>query len=155
MIVTTLDKIAGQAEMTAAMEKALDFLVASQGKELEDGRVPIDGDTVFALVQSYDSKDGPEVFFEGHKKYIDFQYVVSGQEALGWAPTDAATITRAYNAERDMWLGTVPAEVASFVYMPAGQLAILWPSDAHAPMRAAGGVSSPVKKIVVKVAVEG
>jgi len=153
MIVTTLDRIAAQADMTPAMQKALDFLVASQGKELEDGRVEIDGDTVFALVQSYDSKESADVFFEGHKRYIDFQYVAAGQEALGWAPVDAATITREYDEGRDMWLGTVPAEVATFVYMPAGQLAVLWPSDAHAPMRAAGGVSSPVKKIVVKVSV--
>lgn len=154
MIVANLQEIGKQVALTDAMRKGLAFLRENEGKVLEDGRIVIDGDRVFALVQSYDSKANPEVMFEGHRRYIDLQYVSKGEEAIGWAPLEAAAIVRPYNDERDMWLGTVPAEQATFVYLKAGQLAVLYPSDAHAPQRAAGGVSSHVNKIVVKVAVE-
>jgi biofilm protein TabA len=93
------------------------------------------------------------VVFEGHRRYIDLQYVVRGEEALGWAPTERATVVRPYNEERDMWLGTVPVADITMVRLSAGQLAVLYPSDAHAPGRSATGASTPVKKIVVKVAI--
>lgn len=151
MIVGTLDQIAQQANLTPAMRQALDFIRQAQGQDLADGRVPIDGDRVYALVQSYDSRTG-DMVFEGHHRYIDFQYVVRGEEALGWAPAERATMIRPYNEERDMWLGTVPAEEITMVHLAAGQLAVLYPTDAHAPQRSATGIPAPVKKIVVKVA---
>jgi biofilm protein TabA len=95
------------------------------------------------------------VVFEGHRRYIDFQYVVRGEEALGWAPTERAAVARPYNDERDIWLGTVPSAEMTMVHLSAGQLAVLYPSDAHAPGRSPTGVAAPVKKIVVKIALEG
>jgi len=154
MIVANLDQISQQAALTPAMRQALSFLQQSQGQELADGRIPIDGDRVYALVQSYETRTG-DVVFEGHRRYIDFQYVVRGEEALGWAPVERATIVRPYNEERDMWLGAVPVTEMTMVHLSAGQLAVLYPSDAHAPGRSATGVAAPVKKIVVKVALEG
>jgi YhcH/YjgK/YiaL family protein len=153
MIVQTLEKALAQAALSPAMKKGLEWLVANGAKDLPVGRVEIDGDQCFALVQAYDSKTG-DLFFEGHKKYIDLQFVAAGAEALGWALTKDAEITRPYVDERDMWLGTVPADKYTMVAMPAGQVAILYPEDAHAPMRAAGA-PMPIKKIVVKVAVNG
>jgi len=151
MIVANLDQIEQQAALTSSMRQALDFLRQAQGQELADGRIPIDGERVYALVQSYDTKTG-DIIFEGHRRYIDFQYVVKGEEALGWAPAERAEIIRPYNEERDMWLGAVPAAQTTLVRLAAGQLAVLWPSDAHAPQRSATGAPAPVKKIVVKVA---
>jgi biofilm protein TabA len=152
MIVANLDQLAEQAALTPSMRQALAFLQQAQSQELADGRIAIDGERVYALVQSYDSRTG-DVVFEGHRRCIDFQYVVRGEEALGWAPTERATVVRPYNEERDIWLGTVPAAEITLVHLAAGHLAVLYPSDAHAPGRAAAGASTPVKKIVVKVAV--
>ena len=56
-----------------------------------------------------------------------------------------------YDAAKDAWLGTVPAAEITPVRLSAGQLAVLYPADAHAPKRAAGA-PVPVSKIVVKVA---
>jgi YhcH/YjgK/YiaL family protein len=150
MIVASLQELAEQAQLTPAMRKGLDFLVQNQGKELPDGRAPIDGDQVYALVQSYETRTG-EITFEGHRRYIDLQYVARGEELLGWAPLAAAEVTRPYNEERDIWLGSVPQDQMTAVHMTEGFVAVLYPSDAHAPMRA-WGAPAPVKKIVVKVA---
>jgi len=79
--------------------------------------------------------------------------VVSGKEVLGWAPLDELTVTVAYDREKDALLGPVPLTAAPFVQFAAGQAIVLYPSDAHAPGLAAG-TPSPVKKIVVKIALE-
>jgi YhcH/YjgK/YiaL family protein len=153
MVVTDLEHVAEQVNMTPAMKKAVDFLKAARGKELADGRVDIDGDRVYALVQSYDTISTDQPKFEGHRKYIDVQCVMSGEEVIGWAMIENATATTPYSEEKDVWLGTVPADRMTPVRLSAAQAAVLYPSDAHAP-RLAAKKPSFVKKIVVKVAVE-
>lgn len=153
MVVTDLAHMAEQVAMTPNMKKALEFIHKSRGKEVADGRVEIDGDKVFAMVQSYDTiVAGEKPKLEGHKKYIDVQYVVSGHEIIGWALTDRTDVTVAYDAAKDAWFGVAdPAEFTP-VHVFTGQAAILYPTDAHAP-RLAAGKPSFVKKFVVKVAV--
>jgi len=151
MIVTDIAHLADQARLTPALQKALAFLQALPAGPLPDGRVEIDGEDAFALVQSYETQTGAWLF-EGHRKYLDIQYVASGEEVIGWAFIDRATVTVPYDPANDAWLGTVPADAITPVRLAAGQLAVLYPADAHAPRHAAGAALA-VKKIVVKVAV--
>ena len=151
MIVTDIAHLADQARLTPALQKALAFLQALPVGPLPDGRIEIDGECAFALVQSYETQTG-DWLFEGHRKYLDIQYVASGEEVIGWAFIDRATVTAPYDPAKDAWLGTVPADEITPVRLAAGQLAVLYPTDAHAPRHAAGAAMA-VKKIVVKVAV--
>jgi len=153
MIVTDLIHAAEQFPAAPAMQQALAYLQEVSGKALEDGRVELDGDKLYALIQSYETLAEGAWKWEGHRRYIDIQYVAAGEEVLGWAPAESATITTPYNDAKDAWLGTVPQEDATPVKLVAGQLAVFYPSDAHAPKRAAGAPSA-VKKIVIKVAVD-
>jgi len=61
------------------------------------------------------------------------------------------TITGTYDADKDICSGVVPKGQITPVYLQAGQLAVLFPEDGHAP-RLAAGVPSHVLKIVAKVA---
>jgi YhcH/YjgK/YiaL family protein len=151
MIVATLDQLANQAAIPPRLRKALDFLKQTDLFALEDGRAEIDGEEVFALVQSYDTRPVPDTpRFEAHRKYLDVQYLASGKEAMGWAPLDQLDVTIEYIPDKDILLGHVPEGAYCFVPFSAGQGILLYPTDAHAPMHAAGE-SVPVKKIVVKV----
>jgi biofilm protein TabA len=152
MIVSDLEHIERQALMTASLRKAFEFLRSPGLPGLPDGRVELDGSRVFALVQRYETAmtDAPK--FEAHRKYIDIQYIVTGEEVLGWAPSEHMTITETYEADKDFCFGTVPPGKWTPVYLPAGRLVVLWPDDGHAPKLAAG-TPSAVMKIVVKVAV--
>ncbi len=151
MIVAYLTHIAKQAASSPRLRDALNFLQQTPLQSLAVGRVEIEGSQVYALVQSYNSRpetDQPR--FEAHRRYMDVQYVVSGVELIGWAPLEQLTVTAPYNIEKDMLLGTVDAAERTLVHLAAGQAAILYPSDAHAPGLAAGA-SEAVKKVVVKV----
>ncbi len=152
MIVTDIGHFAEQAALTPPLAWALDFLKAAAGKDLPDGRIEIDGDRVYAIAQSYETQVGDTWIFEGHRRYLDVQYIAAGEEIIGWAASECATVTHPYDPAKDAWLGTVPAGQITGVRLTAGQLAVLYPADAHAPKHAAGQ-SVPVKKIVVKVTI--
>ena len=156
MIVTDLRHIGHQvshSSMTTAIKKAIGFLERTDIHGLVDGRVEIDGEQIYAIVQRYETMiiDAPRL--EYHKKYIDIQYVVSGEEVIGWAPAERLTVTEAYNPDADICFGTVPKGKITPVYMQAGQVVILYPEDGHAPKLAAGAPSQ-VFKIVIKVAAD-
>ena len=154
MLITDLDKLADQVAMFPALEKALDFLKRADAASLADGKLEIDGDQVYAIGLSYESRledEGPT--FEAHRKYIDIQYLASGTEIMGWAPLDLLAPNDPYDEEKDAVLGAVPAGEWTPIRLTAGQAMVLYPSDAHAPGLAAG-VPAAVKKVVLKFALE-
>lgn len=159
MIVSDLKHIAGQTVSTRLLGLALDYLKKIEGQHLDDGRVTIDGDLVYALVQSYRTEPLPSDSsprLEAHRKYIDIQFVVSGSETLGWAPREQLTVSTPYDAAKDVEFGSASLAALTLVRLTAGQMAVLWPEDAHAPRLAAPTGDEParptdVKKIVVKV----
>ena len=53
-------------------------------RTLPAGKYPIDGDNIFALVSEYKTKSEAEGKLEAHRKYIDVQYVISGEELMGY-----------------------------------------------------------------------
>ena len=154
MIVADLAQLRSQVVLTPNMETAIAFLERSGQEPHSDGRLAVDGDNVFVEVQSYETTDGPVTRFEGHRSHIDIQYVVSGEEIIGWAPASAVTESKPYDAEHDYWLGDAdPARVTS-ISLTSNQLAVFYPSDPHSPRHSAGA-PGPVKKLVVKVLIEG
>ncbi len=152
MIVTDLEHIVEQAVLSPALRQAIGFLQQAHPQELADGRVEIDGDKVYALVQSYETAATDEPRFEAHRKYVDVQYLASGEEVIGWAFIDKLIVNVPYDEGKDVYLGHVPPHDMTPVRLSSGQLAVLYPADAHAPKLAAGAPAL-VKKIVVKVAV--
>lgn len=152
MVITDLKYATDQIIITNGIKKALDFLRDTRLQELPVGRIDIDGDTVFALVQSYQSRmEHHEPKFELHRKYVDVQYLVSGAEIMAWAMHDAFTQTTDYNQETDVMLGTIPADEWTPVRFPVGRVIVFYPTDAHASGLV---VDQPedVKKVIIKVA---
>ena len=113
------------------------------------GRFELDGDNCFALVQSYTTKPAADGKFESHEKYIDIQFIQAGQETLLWAPRGTLKITQAYNAEKDVAFYAMPARTTP-VNLAAGEFAIFFPEDGHAPGIEYGGAAT-VRKIVIKI----
>jgi len=151
MIVTDLEHLAQQMAPSPALPKVIEFLRQVRPEALKEGRVEIAGDQAYALVQLYETRAG-EPKFEAHRKYLDIQYMAEGDEVIGWAFIDRMAVDTTYNEAKDVCLGHVPPAEMTPVRLSAGQMAVLYPSDAHAPKLAAGAPMA-VKKIVVKVAV--
>jgi biofilm protein TabA len=155
MIVTQLEYLAFQLKPTPAFEKAIDFLRSEGWRERPDGSIEIDGTQVYALLQAYETKMPKEsVLFEGHRKYIDIQYIIEGEETIYWTPTNHLAVTTAYDETKDIWFSQSAIGDATPVILLAGQLVVLFPTDAHAPTHAVGAPMH-VRKVVIKVAVTG
>lgn len=153
MIVAKFEELAGQMPASANIEKGLAYLASARVQDLPDGRYEVDGERVYALVQSYQTLPEDEnAKYEAHRRYIDIQYIVSGVEGMGWAPLEQMQVNKEYSPEKDILLGACPISRATLVQVNAGEAAVFFPGDAHAP-KLACGAPGPVKKIVVKVAV--
>jgi YhcH/YjgK/YiaL family protein len=144
-----LRKHGGSFQLAERLALGLKFLQEGSVLELLPSRIELDGDKVFAMIQHYNTKPKEQGAWEAHRKYIDIQYVAEGQELMGHANLGHLQAGE-YDAEKDFVL--LKGE-GSFVLMKAGTFVILAPQDAHMPQIAVD-VPQPVKKVVIKVAVD-
>ena len=151
MVVSDLQHIEHQIAMTPALRAALAFLRRPDVRSLPDGKTVIDGERIFALVQRYETIQTAIPKFEYHRAYLDVQYIAEGEEVIGWAPAERMQISEAYDEARDIAFGSAAAGTWTPVLVRAGQAAVLYPEDGHAPKLAANA-PAPVMKIVIKVA---
>lgn len=136
--------------LNGRIRTALEYLAGQDCAVLPVGRYDLDGNRIYALVQHYDTKPGTEGVWEAHRRYADVQFIAAGVEVLGCTPLGLLTPTQAYAQEKDV---AFFAGSGDFFTLRAGAFAVFFPHDAHMPCRAAG-VPAPVRKVVVKVAVE-
>jgi YhcH/YjgK/YiaL family protein len=150
MVVDQLRHASQYYGMGSGLQRALRYLQTTDLAALAPGRYELDGQALFALVQEYEGKPKEQGAWEAHRQYLDVQYVVSGAELFGFAPTDRLA-AGPYDAERDFL--KLEGE-GDYFALRAGSFAILGPQDAHMPSLALGR-PAPVKKVVVKVRVPG
>ena len=132
-------------------EKAFKFFVNNDLAKLETKRYDIDGDNLYATVSEYLSKNEETTNFEAHRNYIDIQYVITGKEIMNIAPLNTAKeVVTPYDNKKDIEFMKVEKTV-KYVATPSNFF-IFFPVDAHRP-GLKDGVSSPVRKIVIKVKV--
>ncbi len=113
-----------------------------------DGKYAIEGDRVFAMVQSYTTSPASQRKYEAHKKYIDLQYIVTGEELIYHLPAGLLTVTEPYKEEKDV-LKATGADDQALVMRP-GDFSILFPHDGHKP-NCSHGKDQAVKKVVLKI----
>ena len=106
----------------------------------------------FALEQVYLAKVRPEGFFESHRRYIDVQVVVAGEEIMELADVARLTVQKPYDAERDL-IVYADFAAASVLKLGAGEAAIFFPVDGHMPCLRPGATANLVRKTVIKVPV--
>ncbi len=130
-------------------ERAFAFLRETDLAALPVGRIELDGKNLYVLIQEYSSKLPGAGKWEAHKRYIDIQYIVSGQERICFAMLKRLQ-PGAYDPVKDF----LPLSGdGDWVTLSSGDFMVLWPNDGHMPGMAIDA-STPVKKAVVKIAVE-
>ncbi len=120
-----------------------------QTADVKDGRYELDGDKLFALVQSYATTPAAERKLEHHRKYADIQFLLAGEEMIEYAPLGSLPVDTPYTEAKDYGLVRDPAAPSKLVLQP-GSWAIFFPQDAHKPGCALSAPAA-VRKIVVKV----
>lgn len=134
--------------LSKELDTALDFITNTNIKELECGRIDIDGEQVFANVMEYMTKLPSEGFFESHKKYIDIHMLITGEERVSVTDIDKVTDLSEYSEVDDFQKHE--AKVYSDSLITEDCFMICFPQDAHRPGMAIED-KQEVKKIVLKI----
>ncbi|HSU52098.1 MAG TPA: YhcH/YjgK/YiaL family protein [Segetibacter sp.] len=128
-------------------DMAFAFLKNQDLNTIAKGKYPIDGDNVYASVTMDSTKDFNKTNWESHRKYIDLQYIIDGEEKIGVAPIAEAKVTNEYNEKKEVANYTAEGK---FYSAKPGTFFLFFPSDVHRPSVTPGG-NKPVKKIVIKI----
>lgn len=105
---------------------------------------------VKAMVSEYETKVENQYGFEAHRKNIDIQYLVKGEEKISSLPLKYLKETKTYDEEIDAAFYVERGIKPQDLFLGNGYFAMLFPQDGHMPQLC---VNTPriVKKVVVKV----
>lgn len=146
MIVDTIDNFGKYVAVNPMFKEVAEFLKQNDLSTLEPGKHIIDGDRLFVNVTTAKGREPDEAVIETHKRMIDIQIPLSGQETYGYTPL-CDLPEGEYNEVKD--ITKLPGIAAqSYVTCSPGMFAIFFPQDGHAPC-----ISSEVelKKVIFKV----
>ncbi|MBF0223997.1 MAG: YhcH/YjgK/YiaL family protein [Desulfobacterales bacterium] len=125
------------------------FIKNNDLTQMTIGMHVINGQGIYASVSEYKTKKKSEAFIECHKKYIDLQIILKGNEKIGIC-NKADCIEYEYNEETD--LQKLEGEV-DFVSLKSSFFVIFFPHDGHMPQVGYNNIEEVVKKIVFKIPV--
>lgn len=146
-----LDLLANHARyhaLTPRLQAGFAWLLAQDWSRIADGTVAIDGENLYASIETGTTAAPATRRFESHRRYLDIQYAISGGERMGWCP--AAAIAPGEQAGPDIWFHPEPA-LAQQVMVPPGYFTIFIPQEAHKPCCLLADAAAPFRKCVVKV----
>lgn len=139
----------GQYSGTIPLPDAV-FGFIGRASSLGDGKHPIDGDRVFASIETYKTRDFRSASFEFHRKYFDVQFLLSGRERIYTFPMNGEEpLSVPYSQERDIGFYPPPKDFVSIDLVP-GYFAFFSFSDGHMPSISAGN-GGIVRKCVIKI----
>lgn len=110
-------------------------------------------DSIFAIEQSFDTKDRELCFFESHRNYIDIQIIIDGSEQMELCRIEKLETDVPFDAEKDL-IKYKLTDNASKLAFSGFDCAVYFPADAHLCV-AKLGETSTVYKTVLKVPADG
>lgn len=123
------------------------FMSTNDLNELAIGEHQIVQGRCWATVSEYIPKTVDKGNIESHKKFIDLQYVLRGNEKMGLAKN--VTVKREYNPDRDVAFWNSD----DITYYPATPQVffLFFPCDIHQPSVQADGDIVQSRKVVIKI----
>lgn len=146
MIVCPFKDLGRYAPIIPGLEEAMKAVSDMDG--WVPGTIPLsDGNRI--LVQEGTTKPVEGRLCEAHRKYLDVQYIVEGQEIVGWAPLESLTLDGEFNTDKDIGMYAGPVD---YMRIGAGYCYVAFPEDAHMP---GSHLEAPntYKKLVLKLKV--
>ncbi|MBO5323024.1 MAG: YhcH/YjgK/YiaL family protein [Oscillospiraceae bacterium] len=146
MIVCPWKELHRYADLLPGLEEAVKLVDSLE--DLTPATYPLsDGNKV--LIQQGTTKSADGALAEAHREYLDIQYILEGQETVGWAPVETIHLEGEFDTAKDK--GKYSGHF-DFMTIRAGYCYVVFPEDGHMP-----GVHldapAEYKKAVVKLKV--
>lgn len=147
MILSALSQSDRYAALHPQFAQVFDYIRNTDLYALPPGRYLIAGEEVFAIVEHVPARTREMARLEAHRRYIDIQLVLEGDEQMGWKPlADCYNPVSEHSMEKD--IGFFHDAPASWVSVPPDHFCIFFPEDAHAPLIGTG----QIRKVIFKIA---
>ncbi len=133
------------------IDQAIKYIKCLDKNELKTG-VHYVSETFYYFVQEYDTKDRMDCKLESHRKHVDIQWIVEGEEELNVTDISGLKLDIEYSEEADIMFWEPKRNMMRMILTP-GAYVVLYPQNAY---MGCISVNSPVKvkKIVGKVLYE-
>lgn len=150
MIYDHINNISFYRGLSPDIAVGLDFLKQMQ-PDTDEGMYQINP-RVKAIVSEYETKTVNECGYEAHRKNIDIQYLLLGEERIDCLPIERLKETKLYSEENDAAFYAADLRPQEMI-LGDGYFAIFFPQDGHMPQLCINE-PVPVKKVVVKVRIK-
>ncbi len=149
MILDQLDTCNYYLALHPEFQRAFEYLSETDFSKLDDGKYPFADSDSFVIVSTDAGRGKTASPLEIHRRFIDIQLVLSGNEVMGWRNLGSCRHVRsAYESDKD--IGFYADSPASWIEVPAGSFAIFFPTDAHAPLAGQGLIRKAIVKVFVR-----
>lgn len=119
-----------------------------------EGRIIIDGNRIFAGIDSYCTKSPETALFESHKRFVDIQFLLDGSERIDVRPVSDMMVREEYDSERDIMFYEPASADCQSIFLEPGIFAVFFPQDGHCPGLRISSDPVRVKKVVIKISTE-
>ncbi|HOJ36375.1 MAG TPA: YhcH/YjgK/YiaL family protein, partial [Clostridiales bacterium] len=92
MVLDKLTNLKAYSKLIPKTDEILAAIEKVRAGEFTGSRLDIDGDSIFLLNQEYETFDREGRQLEAHRKYIDLQAVIKGEEYIGWSEVEGLTL---------------------------------------------------------------
>jgi biofilm protein TabA len=114
-------------------------------------RISLEGDDLYVLIQCYMPSNRETARFEAHQHFTDLQCVCEGSEYITVCSLRDEKAVPPFDTSGNTYF-PVGSEPCNHIILRRGDIAVLFPNDAHAACLAVDGRNNElVRKIVVKV----
>jgi len=140
-----------EAEIERRVRDAIDYIAGMEKAKLLPGKYEVNDDFYYS-VQEYATKPVEHCKLESHRRYIDIQWIVGGEEEIDVADISGLEQVEEYDDQKDI-MHWKPRKNMEKAVLRKDSYIVLYPKDAHM-----GCIkireSSNVKKIVGKVRID-
>ena len=131
------------------INEAIEYISKLDFENLSVGRYDVDENFYYSLLE-YDAFENGSCLFESHRKYVDIQWIIEGNERLFINDIRHLEPIEDYNEEKDV-IHYKDNGCPTSLLLTKGSCAVLLPKDAHRPGRIKG---NKIKKIVGKLLIK-
>ncbi|MGB2128618.1 MAG: YhcH/YjgK/YiaL family protein [Flavicella sp.] len=148
MIIDKIENSKNYTKIHPDFSKVFEFIANNNLFTIENGKYTISGENVFAVVMEYTTQEVSKCKTESHKKYIDIQYMIHGEEEIGFTTLHNQVPITPYNDDGDYMFYNV--ENLDILTLKENHFTIFFEDDIHQTMRQ---IVRPkkLKKVVFKI----
>lgn len=139
-----------KAAFAPVFHRVADYLREIDLEAAETGRYDLQGEELFLLVQELKTVTADRRKSEHHERYIDFQYLIRGEELIVAARASPGNVVVENKLKEQDYALLDVVDNETELWLVPGMFAVFFPDDLHRPACSRQG-DTMIKKAVVKI----